>query len=221
MRKEILNGTLVPYDLPIEELKIMMFSSVMKDFSLACEALSYKNEPEAYQIMKSYIGAEDQYRRLYILKTIFRHSEAAELSDFLENAIASKDVLFVENGLTVVSEYHIKISEALLISAVRKHCDRLYTAVGALKTLEKSDGNFEAITKIFTLCSKCAQKEILGEILCKAYLPEKAKPLFALFAKDSFGCIRLIGLKIGKQYGFDTTPFLTDPDGHVRKAVKL
>ena len=106
MRKEILNGTLIPYDLPIEELKIMMSSSVMKDFSLACEALSYKSEPEAYQIMKSYIGTEDQYRRLYILKTIFRHSEAAELSDFLENAIASKDVLFVENGLTVVSEYH-------------------------------------------------------------------------------------------------------------------
>ena len=221
MKKEILNGTPIPYDLSVDTLKEMISSPMMKDFALACEALSYKNEPEAYQIMKSYLHDKDKYRRLYILKTIFRYSEAVELVDDLEKAIASTDFLFIENGLLIVSEYNIKISEALLLSVVQKYCDQLYTAVGALKILAIIHNNFERIAEIFAICSKCAQKEILGEILCKAYLPEKAKPLFALFAKDSFGCIRLIGLKIGKQYGFDTTPFLTDSDGHFRKAVKL
>ena len=121
MKKEILNGTPIPYDLPIEDLKAMMSSAVMKDFSLACEALSYKDDPEAYRIMKSYINDKDKYRRLYVLKTVFRHPEAAELIGFLEKTVASDDLLFVEHGLSVVSDYNIRISDGLLLSTVCKH----------------------------------------------------------------------------------------------------
>jgi len=217
MRKEILNGVPIPYDMSIEELKSMMSSPVMKDFSLACEALSYKNDPEAYRIMKSYINDRDKYRRLYILKTIFRHPEAVELIDFLENAIASDDFLFVQNGLIIVSDYGIKVSESLLLAAVKKYCNELYTAVGALKTLAINEFNYEAINKIFTSCTKCAQKEVLGEILCDGYLPQKAKELFELFKQDGFAKIRLLALEIGKRYGFDTRVFLSDTDGHIRK----
>ncbi len=220
MKKEMLNGMHIPYDLPIEELEKMLSSPIMQDFSLACEALSYKNDPEAYQIMKAHINDKDKYRRLYVLKTIFRYYEAAELVDFLENAIASDDFPFVENGLIIVSDYNIKVSEMLLITTVKKYCDDLYTAVGALKALEINNDNFEEITKIFTSCSKCFQKEILGEILCNAYLPQKSKELFELFKKDTFAKIRLIGLDIGKRYCFDTDEFLSDLDGHIRQATK-
>ena len=220
MKKEILNGTPVLYDMSVEELEKMLSSPVMKDFSLACEALSYKNDPEAYRIMKSHVSNKDKYRRLYILKTIFRHPEAVELMGFLESAIACDDFVFVENGLIVVSEYGIKVSEEILITTVKKYCDDLYTAVGSFKTLEISNKNFEEITKIFTACSKCAQKEILGEILCSGYLPQKSKELFELFKKDTFPKIRLLALKIGKKYDFDVDAFLTDPDGHIRSAAK-
>ncbi len=129
MKKEMLNGDLIPYNLSAEELEVMMTSAVMKDFTIACEALSYKNDSEAYRIMKSYINDKDKYRRLYILKTIFRHSEAVELVDFLEEAITSDDFLFAENGLLVVSAYKIKVSDALLLSAVCKHLPKLYTGI--------------------------------------------------------------------------------------------
>ena len=220
MKKEILNGTPIPYELPIEELEKMLSSPIMKDFSLACEALSYKSDPKAYQIMKSHINSKDKYRRLYILKTIYRHPEAVELADFLESAITCDDFMFIENGLIIVSDYSIKVPERLLITTVKKYCDDLYTTVGALKTLEINNENFEEITKIFTACSKCAQKEVLGEILCNGYLPQKSKELFELFKKDKFAKIRLLGLEIAKNYGFDVDDFLSDPDGHVRKVAK-
>ena len=216
----ILNGTLIPYDLPIQELEKMLYSPIMKDFSLACEALSYKSDPKAYQIMKTHINSKDKYRRLYILKTIYRHPEAVELVDVLESAITCDDFLFVENGLIVVSEYGIKVSERILVTAVRKYCADLYTAVGALKTLAINNENYEEITEIFTVCSKCAQKEVLANILCNGYLPQKSKELFELFKKDAFGKIRLLALEIGKKYGLDVDDFLTDPDGHIRKAVE-
>ena len=56
--------------------------------------------------------------------------------------------------------------------------------------------------------------------MCNGYLPEKAYELFDLFADDDFGRIRLIGVKIGKRYGLDISKFLSDTDGHVRKAAK-
>ncbi len=220
MRKELLNGTPIPYDLPIKDLRAMMSSASMKDFSLACEALSYKSDPEAYGIMRSFINDRDKYRRLYVLKTIFRRAEAAELVDFLEDAIASDDPLLAENGLIIVSEYRIKVSESLLIATVGKYCNELYTAVGALGTLSISEGNFEEITRIFSSCTKCAQKEILCEILCNCYLPQKAGELFGLFGQDTFAKVRRIALEIGKCYGFDTNQFLSDTDGHIRKPAE-
>ena len=220
MKKELLNGSPIPYDLPIEELRAMMSSPVMKDFSLACEALSHKNASEAYQIMKAYINDKDKYRRLYVLNTIFRYPEAVELVNFLENAIASDDFLFVEHGLTVVSDYGIKVSEPLLLAAVRNHCDKLSVAVGALKTLAINESNFEEIKRIFTFCTKCLQKEVLGKTLCEGYLPQKAKELFELFRRDTFAKIRWIAFEIGKRYGFDTKDFLLDTDGHIRKRVQ-
>lgn len=220
MKIEKLNGAAIPYDLPNEELFKMLSSPSMEDFCRACEALSYRDDPEAYQIMKSYISNRDKYRRLYILKTIFRHREAVELVWLLENAIASDDFLFVENGLIIVSEYNITVLESLLISVVQKYCAKLSTALGALKMLEINNDNFKSIVKIYSSCAKCIQKEILGETLCNGYLPEKSRELFELFSKDTFASLRLLAVKIGKQYGYETAKFLLDPDGHVRKAAE-
>ena len=220
MKKEMLNGTPVPYDLPIEDLKEMMASSLMKDFTLACEALSYKNDPEAYKIIKAYINDRDKYRRLFVLKTIFRYPEAVELVGYLENAIASDDFLFVSNGLMIAIEYGIKVSEPLLIAAAKKYCDELYTALDALRLLTISESNFEEIKSVFTSCTKSAEKEISGRILCDGYLPQKAKELFELFRHDKFAKIRTIALEIGNKYDFDTGDFLSDIDGHIRKRAK-
>lgn len=217
MKKEILNGTYIPYDMPIEELRRMMSSSNMKDFSLACEVLSYKNDPEAYQIMKSHINDKDKYRRLYILKTIFRHPEAAELIDSLENAIASDDFLFVENGLIVISDFQIKLSDDLLLSVVQKHLPKLYTAIRSLITLDINDEHFDKLTKLFKQAEFCVQKEIIGEILKEKYLPSKSKELFNLFSCDRFAKIRLLAIKLANKYGYNPAKFLSDIDSRVKK----
>ena len=216
MKKEILNGTRIPYELSVEELSKMLSSPIMNDFSLACEALSYKKDVAAYEAMKPYINDKDKYRRLYILKTIFRHPNAAELVDFLENAISSDDFLFVENGLIVISEHQIKVSDSLLLSAVNTHLPKLYTAVGSLITLDISEENFKNLLAIFSKSEQCAQKEVIGEILSYHYLPSKSKELFEIFSRDKFAKIRILAIKIAKKYGYDLSVFLSDEDGHVR-----
>ncbi len=216
MKKEILNGTRIPYELSVEELSKMLSSPIMKDFSLACEALSYKNDVAAYEAMKSYINDKDKYRRLYILKTIFRHPNAVELVCFLENAINSEDLLFVENGLIVISEYKIKVPDSLVISAIHKHLPKLYTAICSLTTLDISEENYSKLTVLFLKAEQCVQKEIIGEVLTDNYLTSKSKELFELFSRDKFAKIRLLAIKIAKNYGYNLSVFLSDIDGHVR-----
>lgn len=216
MKKEILNGTRIPYELSIEELRKMLSSPDMKDFSLACEALSYKNDDAAYEAMKYCINDKDKYRRLYILKTIFRHSNAAELVDFLENAITSDDFLFVENGLIVISEYKIKVSDSLLLSVIDKHLPKIYTAMRSLTTLEACEDNYTKLVSLFTRAEQCSQKEFVGDILVNKYLPSKSKELFELFSRDKFAKIRLLAIKIAKEYSYDLLIFLSDMDSHVR-----
>ena len=216
MKKEILNGTRIPYELSIEELCKMLSSPIMKDFSLACEALSYKNDDAAYEAMKYYINDKDKYRRLYILKTIFRHLNAVELVDFLENAITSEDFLFVENGLIVISEYKIKVNDSLLLSVVDKHLPKLYTAIRSLNTLEICEENYTKLIALFTRAEQCSQKEFIGEVLVDNYLPSKSKELFELFSCDKFAKVRLFAVKIAKIYGYDFSIFLSDEDGHIR-----
>ena len=219
MRKETLNGTPIPYDLPTEELGAMMSSSIMQDFSLACEALSYKNDPDAYRIMKSHANDKDKYRRLYVLKTIFRHPEAVELVDLLENAIASDDALFVENGLLVIADYQIKVSAPLLLAALDKHLPQLYMAIRAAGTLDVSDEHYAKLVRLFKKAQQCSQKEFFAQILIEHYLPAKSEELFDLFCCDSFAKIRLLGLEIARQYGYPLSPFLSDMDGHVKKLM--
>ena len=216
MKKEILNGTRIPYDSSIEELIQMLASPDMKDFSLACEALSYKNDFVAYEALKSYINDKDKSRRLYILKTIFCVPNAVELIDFLEGAILSEDFLFVENGLIIICEHKIKVSDSLLLSAVNKHLPKLHTAVGSLITLDISEENFNNLMAIFLKSEQCVQKEVIGDILLYHYLPSKSKELFEIFSCDKFAKIRILAIKIAKKYGYDLSVFLSDEDGHVR-----
>ena len=56
----MLNGDRIPYELSVEELIKMLSSPIIKDFSLACEALSYKNDVSAHEAMKFHINDKDK-----------------------------------------------------------------------------------------------------------------------------------------------------------------
>lgn len=220
MRKKILNGAPIPYGASIEELKMCLSSPSMKDFSLACEALSHSNHPEAYAAMKAYINDEDKYRRLYILKTIFRHPQATELVNRLEESLAAEDVLFVRTALIVIATHNIKVSDALLLSTVAHNLPELCTELQALHALTPSEENYLRLTGLFNKAITCSQKEYIGEVLSSQYLPAKASDLFELFRQDPFAKIRILSLNLGKKYDFDISDFLHDSDGHVRKMAE-
>ena len=130
--------------------------------------------------------------------------------------ILSEDFLFVENGLLVISEYNIKVSDELLLSAVSKHLPQLSVAIGALKTIGISEEHYIKLITLFKMAEKCIQKEIIGDVLVSNYLSAKAKELFELFGCDEFAKIRLLAIEIAKKCSFNLSGFLDDIDGHVR-----
>ncbi len=222
MRVKEVNGVVVPYNKSSEELEIILSNGNMSDFTVACEALSYKTDIKAFELLKKYATNKDKFKRLIILKTIFRHPNSIILKDFLVESILSDDILFAENGLKAAFEYDIEISDNIILISVFKHFENLYcNSLYILKKVAKNEENFLKIVELFNKSDVSGQKEVLCETLCERYLPEKAEILFELFAKDKFSKIRLIAVKIGKKYNFDISRFYTDLDGHVKNALRI
>ena len=217
MEERILSG------LSIFKLKMMLASSEMKNFTLAVNELAKREEPEAYEAMKRYINHKDKYKRLYVLKKIFSHPCAAELIPWLEENIASGEEYFSENGLEVVAKFGLKIDRKLLLAAVEKYlqCGTGYDVLSALGTLEPTEENFRVMLVLFEKAVKSGQKEVLAEIICEKYLPEKADELFRLFAASDFAKIRVTAANIGKKYGFDLEKLKYDKNCHVRKIAEM
>ena len=222
MRKEILNGERVPYDASLPKLKKMLDSGAMKDFMLACEVLSEREGHEAYELMKQYTNHKDKFRRLYVMKAIFKHPESSELIPWLEESIASGERYFCEISFEIVGELGIKINREILLSAVERELKDLYAynPIKALSSLEASEENFLAILALFGKATGNYQKEYFAEILCEKYLPEKASELFALLAVSDFAKVRIIAARIGRKYGFDLEKLKYDENGHVRKIAE-
>ena len=92
-------GKQVSYGKSIDELRSMMASADMKDFCIACDALAYDESRESYDIMRSYLDHKDKYRRLYVMKTIFRHPNARELTHYLEDAFFLMTIFLLKTVL--------------------------------------------------------------------------------------------------------------------------
>lgn len=191
MKAEKINGTAVPYDKSTDELELMLTGGNMSDFAAACEALSYKTDEKAFKALKGYINDKDKYKRLCILKTVFRHPASVQLKAFLEESIMSDDINFSQNGLKSAYDCHFRISDEIILGAVQKHLSQLYsTYLYALENLSVNEENFKALISLFKKSESCSQKEVLCDILCEKYLPEKEDILFSLFSSDKFSKIR-------------------------------
>jgi len=189
----------------------------------ACEEPAAREEREAYELLKKYTAHKDKYKRLYVLKTIFRHPAAAEeLIPWLEENIASGEKWFCDNSLAIVGELGIKINREILLSAVERELKYpyAYNPIKALSSLEASEENFRAILALFEKAAGNYQKEFLAEIVCEKYLPEKAEEIFELFAASDFAKVRIIAARIGRKYGFDLEKLKFDKNGHVRKIAE-
>lgn len=217
--KTEINGRPVPYGLPGEELYSLLASESMTDFVLACEALSALSDRETCDRLGAYLTHPDKYRRLAVLKVIFRNPFAVSYWPALEEALLSEDILFAENGLRVAHECRVPVSESAILTAIRRHLARLY-APYALELLTVSEENYLALTRIFSQCVTSLQQEVLADILVRAYADTHAAGLFALFSASRYPKVRCAAANLGLAHGFDLTVLQSDPDGHVRKASR-
>ncbi len=216
--KPVINGRPVPYGLPKEELFTLLSSESMSDFTVACEALSVLPDEDVCDRLGAYLTSPDKYRRLAVLKVIFRHPRAVRLAPALEEAVMSEDSLFAENGLRVAYENRVPLSETAILTATRRHIKTLH-APDALDLLTVSEGNYQALTEIFASCVTSLQQEVLADMLARKYGETHAADLFALFSASKYPKVRRQAVGLSLRFGFDLTALQNDPDGHVRKAA--
>lgn len=220
MRYESVNGSVVPYDLPFEKLKEMLYSPIMKSFCLACEALSENTSEEAYKALKPFIFDKDKYRRLYVLKVIFKNPFAQELINELEKALLSDDIIFVEAGLFIVKGYNVRVKENILKESIIKNFDSLSYSLSSISVFEISRENFDFIVKLYDKSSDSVKFEIISETLYYFYGKLYSQEVFDLISNSKNDKARYYAAKLAVDCGFDVAQFKNDKNGHIRKLVK-
>lgn len=216
--KAEINGRPVPYGFSKEELYALLNSDNMTDFLLACEALSVIHDEETCDRMGSYLSHPDMYRRLAVLKVIFRNPYAVKYKSVLEEAISSEQLLFAGNGLRVAYECRVPVSETVILAAIRRHMEKLFSP-DALELLAVNQENYQVLTEMYSMCVTSLQQEVVTDILVCKYADTHADELFALFSRSPYSSVRCSAAFLGRSYGFDLTALQQDRDGHVRKAA--
>lgn len=217
---QMINGRTVPMDLPKEKLLELLSGTNMSDFVVACEALMQYRTEDICDKLGYYLLYGDKYQKLAVLKVIFQNPYAKKYIAELERVIAGEDRLLVDQGLLVVAKENVSVSESIIVAAVQRHILKLRDSLGALKCLSVCDQNYNVIVALLPKCASSVQQEIIADVLCEQYLPEKSRELFMLFSKSDNSKIRALAVKIGKENGYDISSFSTDPDGHIRKLMK-
>ena len=90
-----------------------------------------------------------------------------------------------------------------------------YKAYDTMQMLSVCEENYQYVKNIY---NNVRYKFSTAQILCKSYLPEKAKELFALFSASDEAIVRSIAVNVAKTHGIDLTEFFAEMD---RKSKKM
>lgn len=218
MRKTIINGVPIPYETETTELINMLSSGDMTAFSVACEALSFKKEEQAFDALASMLNLRDKYRRLYVFKVIYRHPESSSLEQYLSDQLRSDDYLFVSAALHNIVDYRIACPQEVIKAAILQNYNRLYDEFEALRQINTNEENYRYLENLLTSVNQSNAQEIIADILIERYNSTNGDELVQLLAASSNPKLRVRAVALGKERGIDMSDFLNDPDGHVRKA---
>jgi hypothetical protein len=94
---------------------------------------------------------------------------------------------------------------------IEKNLDGMYSyrAYDAMQRLSVCEENYQYIKNIY---NNVRYKFSTAHILCKYYLPEKAKELFAMFSVSGEAHLRKHAVSIGNDYDIDLTDLLDEMD---------
>lgn len=218
-RKQLINGETIPYGAPISVLKEMIQGTQMQDFSLACEALSWRRDEEAFRLLAEQLDAKDRWRALYAFRVIYRSPYAEGLASYAIKRLQSEDETFACAALRVLVEFDLPCPEELVKNAIERYFDQLGEELCLLHRLTDTRENARYLRNLFLQAESSTQQEILADVLMERYEETRAEELYALLGSSAYGKVRKKAVELAKRNGLDFSAFRDDPDGHVRKAV--
>lgn len=218
----ILNGKPVPVESPLPELARMLESADMTDFALACRALSLKQTPESYQLLKSHLPNKDLYRHRCLLEALFAFPQSPELTAMAEEALRSRQEYLVTAALSGMIKGSLLLPEALILSTLEENLSTLsgwYFQV--LFDFARTEENLQSILKLYHKSSG-EQRTALAHQISYFANEENCHRLSSLLIADPITQVCLVGIRIAAEFGCaHRHPELEHhPDGHVRASYR-
>ena len=217
---KLLNGKPVPDDLSIEELHVMLESSDMQTFALACEALRNRKTNEAYSLLKEYLTEKDTHKYRYILSVIFSYDESSQLQEHFLGAMQSDNMYLVRTVLDHLVHRNIWVSDEQILCCFEKNhnsLDAYYYQI--LGNLAKTEQHAERLIRLLNTAETDSIRIAVAECLESFSSETNYLRIYALLADSNIAKVRMQACQIANKFSrVDLLQkFTDDPDGHVRK----
>ena len=219
---EILNGQVTPTDCTIDELKVMLESSDMQTFALACEALKNTKTAQAYHLLKSKLQVKDKYRYRYLLSVIFAFDQSGELQENFINALQSDDIILVTTALEHLIHRNLWVSDEQILACFEKNhnsLDGYYYQI--LTGIARTESHTTRIINLLITSQPKSIRIAVAKCLSEFTTKENYLDIYSLFADSDIAKLRLEACRIACRFNrMDLLqPFAEDSDGHIRKYV--
>ncbi len=223
MRKESVNGCIVPYNSSILELKELLSRSDMVSFTLGCEALSQKAEIDSYDLLFSYLNHEDPYKRRCALEAICHSCYKDKLSGMLEEKLLDSNIFVVKTALKMIYEEQIKVPKEKVIKVLlQKGLEFDAYHFRSLIVVANEEDFKDCMEILKKYKSKKSLESVIIEILFNLATDENWRLLYDLTKDHEKAQIRLIACKLLVKFNDidELSKFANDTDGHIRNFVK-
>jgi hypothetical protein len=190
----------------------------------AIRALGSRNDAEALVTLAAVAAVDDQFLRRTAVEMIGRHPRGRELGAIILSALRDPSEYVVRTACDVVEAWSLKEAHALVLPLLAN--DSGATRRTALRALNSiwAETDFPSVFKIFKGDSEIDVRKEAAWVLRQQATSTNWRAIFEAFCTDELARHRQWACELAERFlGPELlpvlSPFLSDLDGHVRKAA--
>ena len=190
----------------------------------AIRALGPRNDAEALVALAAAAALDDQFLRRTAVEIIGHHLRGRELSTIILNGLRDPSQYVVRTACDVVAEWGLKEAHDLILSLLANGSES--TRRSALRALGSiwADTDFPSVFKIFSGDSEIDVRKEAAWILRQQATVTTWRAVFEALCTDELARHRQWACELAERFSGPElvpvlSPYLSDVDGHVRKAA--
>jgi hypothetical protein len=224
-KPELVNVARIPHELDVRALR-QMICVPGPDSWAACAALGYKQEEEAFEVLKSLATSADWRFRRTVVEAMATHRLGKSNGELICSFLKDSSAYVVRTACDAAAKLALSAAHDDVVALIRStDAATRQCAIRALCTLWRPS-DFAAVMAVFKNDTSEEVRREAGRTLRQHAEADNWMHLFEAWRKSQLHTHRIWACELAAEFGdkgvvAEVEAMTNDSDGHVRKAAKV